>query len=418
MFLGICLSLLVSGCGEESDLVYHYVNVPLGSHDVVMSEQDVVDVSIGLAGENYRVTSDDPAVVTATVVGMSIRLEAGTVGKTMVRLSDDGFNRALMQVEVRQLYELSLETLPDGIDVLRLDNDGTAKTLKILTGNGGYTAASSDPEAVEASVEADPDVEGGFRLVLQGRSNATGVVVTVRDVKGKQAQITCRVTDPLVPVSFDVEGPFQGEYVYGSPSESVRFRIVTGNGGYAVSSTNEQVATARIEGETVELTIVGDGGTTITVLDQEHESRSIELWVPLNTEDPTARIYWDGYRADLSTPGVVNRSTFATKKHIYWDQTNEDGSVDTRYLSFNGIWSDGLECVGAFNRSPILETTIGGVTTTYNDQDSEIRLTSLQLVKRIGISNSSPQHIYYFTFSTDDGRQGFLVQDWKQTVSE
>lgn len=48
-----------------------------------------------------------------------------------------------MTVEVRKLQELTLESLPEGVEVLRLDNDGVIlREMKILTGNGGYTVKS------------------------------------------------------------------------------------------------------------------------------------------------------------------------------------------------------------------------------------------------------------------------------------
>ena len=58
------------------------------------------------------------------------------------------------------------------------------------------------------------------------------------------------------------------------------------------------------------------GGTTITVTDQEKESRSIDLWVPLNLDDPTPRIYWDGYRADINTVGVSSTGSDVYKRQV------------------------------------------------------------------------------------------------------
>lgn len=412
----ICAALLAllcanAGCGDEKDTHFDYVDVPLGSHDVVLAETDVVDVPIGIPGDSYRVASDDPEVVAAEIAGGAIRLTAGKIGRTMVRLSDDGFSRARMLVEVKKLYELTLEAIPGGLDVLRLDNDGTPKTLRILTGNGGYEAVSSAPESVVAEIAADPDAEGGSVLVLSGRADTDGATVTVTDAKGKSAKVAVRVTAPIRPVAFDVEGPLEGEYVYGGESAPVTFNITAGNGGYEVMSSNEGVAAASVDGTTVTLSIVGDGGTTITVLDRENESRSIELWVPLNTDDPTPRISWDGYRADISTPGVSVRSGYATKKDMYWDHLREDGTTDTWYVFFNGGWVNGLECVKASNRNPKLEVTAGGVNTVYDDKTSAVGLSSFVLRKRIGNTGENP-HIYFITFATADGRQGFIVHDW------
>lgn len=401
---------LSAACDDEQDTRFPYENVPLASHDVVLAEQDVFDVPIGIPGD-YRVESDDPQVVAVAIADGAIRLTAGRIGSTMVRLSDDGMRRARMRVEVRKLYELTLEALPAGQEVLRLDNDGTAKELRILTGNGGYTARSSAPEAVEAEVVADPADETRFRLVLRGKANAEEVTVTLTDAKRKTATLAVRVTDPIRPIAFDTEGPLTGEYRYGETPARITFRITSGNGGYSVSSSNGEVAAATVSEGVVTLSVTGDGGTTITVFDSADESRSIDLWVPLNTDDPTPRISWDGYRACVTTPGASLRASAVTNpKHMYWDQST-DGGTDTYYVTFNGGWSNGLECVGAANRKPGLTTTLGGVTTTYNDSSSAVRLQSLKLVKQV-MPATGQQRLYYVTFSTEDGREGFVVYSW------
>ena len=399
-----------TGCDDEKDTHYTYVNVPLGSHDVMLREQQTLDVAIGIPSSSYRVESDTPNVVTAELVDGAIRLTGVAVGTTMIHLSDDAYNRARMSVEVKKLFDLTLESIPGGLDVLRLDNDGSTKELKILTGNDGYTAVSSAPTAVGAMVVEDPDVAGGSKLVLTGLSNTDAATVT--DSRGKTATVSVRVTNPLMPIIFDTNGPLTGEYVYQGTPEQLTFGITSGNGGYTVLSSNEGVATVALSGQTVTVTVVGDGAATITVLDREKESRSIDLWVPLNTDDPMPRISWDGYRADLSTPGTsVLAINVNNPKTMYWYQERDGGTTDSWYVTFNGGWSLGLECVGATNRKPGLEVTVDGVKTAYNDQNSEVRLTSLFLLKQITPIDEQ-QRIYFVTLKTDDGKEGFIVYPW------
>ncbi|WP_418983202.1 hypothetical protein [Alistipes sp.] len=404
-------ALCLAACEEEADTSFRYENVPLESHDVVLAEQDVVDIAIGLPDGSYRVTSDDPAIVAAEIADGAIRLTAGKIGRTMVLLSDDGLRRARMQVEVKKLYELTLEALPAEQEELRLDNDGTPKELRILTGNGGYTAVSSDPEAVEARIVADPADERVCKLVLRGLSDAEGVTVRVTDAKRKTAAVAVRVTAPIRPILFDVQGPLTGEYRYGQTPAQITFRITSGNGGYRVLTSNAEVVTATLDAQVVTLTVQGDGGATITVTDAAEETHSIDLWVPLNTDDPTPRIAWDGYRACVSTAGASLRESIVTNpKHMYWDQLTDAGT-DTYDVTFNGGWSNALECVGAANRKPGLTTTLGGVTTVYNDSNSPIRLQSLLLVKQVMPADGKPR-LYYVTFSIADGREGFIVYSW------
>ena len=411
----LALLCLMTGCENDKDVYYPYVNVPLTTHNPVLVEGEVLHIGIGLDGVNYRVESDNEDVVTAEVVGNEILLTGGDIGSTIVRLSDDSYNRALMTVEVRKLQKLTLESLPEGVEVLRLDNDGVIlREMKILTGNGGYTVTNSAPEAINAEIVEDPDVTGGYKLVLGGKANVDQATITVTDSRNKSATLKVRVTNPIRPVLFDKEGTLEGEYVYEGTPQQISFNITSGNGGYTVKSLNEGVATVAVSGTTVTVTVVGDGGTTITVTDQEKESRSIDLWVPLNLDDPTPRIYWDGYRADINTAGVASTGSYATPKDMYWYQQN--GEVkDTYYVYFNGGWANNLNCVNAANRNPKFETTINDTKTSYTDKAaSAVKLTEFILEKRIGTGPTSHPHIYFISLKTEDGKRGFIVHRWNE----
>jgi hypothetical protein len=411
----LALLCLMTGCENDKDVYYPYVNVPLTTHNPVLVEGEVLHIGIGLDGVNYRVESDNEDVVTAEVVGNEILLTGGDIGSTIVRLSDDSYNRALMTVEVRKLQELTLESLPEGVEVLRLDNDGVIlREMKILTGNGGYTVTNSAPEAISAEIVEDPDVTGGYKLILGGKANVDQATITVTDSRNKSATLKVRVTNPIRPVLFDKEGILEGEYVYEGTPQQISFNITSGNGGYTVKSLNEGVATVAISGTTVTVTVVGDGGTTITVTDQEKESRSIDLWVPLNLDDPTPRIYWDGYRADINTAGVSTTGSYATPKDMYWYRQN--GEVkDTYYVYFNGGWTNNLNCVNAANRNPKFETTINDTKTSYTDKAaSAVKLTEFILEKRIGTGPTSHPHIYFISLKTEDGKRGFIVHRWNE----
>lgn len=411
----LALLCLMTGCENDKDVYYPYVNVPLTTHNPVLVEGEVLHIGIGLDGVNYRVESDNEDVVTAEVVGNEILLTGGDIGSTIVRLSDDSYNRALMTVEVRKLQELTLESLPEGVEVLRLDNDGVIlREMKILTGNGGYTVTNSAPEAINAEIVEDPDVTGGYKLVLGGKANVEQATITVTDSRNKSATLKVRVTNPIRPVLFDKEGTLEGEYVYEGTPQQISFNITSGNSGYTVKSLNEGVATVAVSGTTVTVTVVGDGGTTITVTDQEKESRSIDLWVPLNLDDPTPRIYWDGYRADINTAGVASTGSYATPKDMYWYQQN--GEVkDTYYVYFNGGWANNLNCVNAANRNPKFETTINDTKTSYTDKAaSAVKLTEFILEKRIGTGPTSHPHIYFISLKTEDGKRGFIVHRWNE----
>lgn len=191
----LALLCLMTGCENDKDVYYPYVNVPLTTHNPVLVEGEVLHIGIGLDGVNYRVESDNEDVVTAEVVGNEILLTGSDIGSTIVRLSDDSYNRALMTVEVRKLQELTLESLPEGVEVLRLDNDGVIlREMKILTGNGGYTVKSLN--------------EGVATVAISG----TTVTVTVVGDGGTTITVTdqekeSRSIDLWVPLNLDDPTP-------------------------------------------------------------------------------------------------------------------------------------------------------------------------------------------------------------------
>lgn len=411
------MCMIATACEEDKDVVYTYINVPLSDHNPALLEGDVCHISIGTDGDNYQVASEDEEIVSACVKGNEIILTAGRTGKALVRLYDDGYNRAMMTVTVDKLQELVLESLPDGATALRLDNNGAnPKVIKILSGNGDYTVTNNAPKAFDAVVEETEKGSGEYRIVLTGKSNTETGVFTVTDSHGKSASMNVRVTDPLQPLVLGIDDDIEGEYIYGEGTtpQQISFDITSGNGGYVVTSTNEGVATAELSDNTVTITITGDGSTTITITDKENEHHSVNLRVPMNTDDPTPRICWDGYRADLSSNGASVESTYATLKHIYWYQAYGERK-DTYYVSFNGGWVNLLDCVGAANRNPKLYVTVNGTTTNYDDKaTSPHRLTEFKLVKRIGTGPTSHPHIYFITFATDDGKTGFIVHRWNE----
>ena len=191
----LALLCLMTGCENDKDVYYPYVNVPLTTHNPVLVEGEVLHIGIGLDGVNYRVESDNEDVVTAEVVGNEILLTGSDIGSTIVRLSDDSYNRALMTVEVRKLQELTLESFPEGVEVLRLDNDGVIlREMKILTGNGGYTVKSLN--------------EGVATVAISG----TTVTVTVVGDGGTTITVTdqekeSRSIDLWVPLNLDDPTP-------------------------------------------------------------------------------------------------------------------------------------------------------------------------------------------------------------------
>ena len=91
----LALLCLMTGCENDKDVYYPYVNVPLTTHNPVLVEGEVLHIGIGLDGVNYRVESDNEDVdvykrQTITFLGS---LFASTIGSSfsMIRMKSSSW---------------------------------------------------------------------------------------------------------------------------------------------------------------------------------------------------------------------------------------------------------------------------------------------------------------------------------------
>ena len=341
----LALLCLMTGCENDKDVYYPYVNVPLTTHNPVLVEGEVLHIGIGLDGVNYRVESDNEDVVTAEVVGNEILLTGGDIGSTIVRLSDDSYNRALMTVEVRKLQELTLESLPEGVEVLRLDNDGVIlREMKILTGNGGYTVTNSAPEAISAEIVEDPDVTGGYKLILGGKANVDQATITVTDSRNKSATLKVRVTNPIRPVLFDKEGTLEGDavsnskYGYNGQPQAylLREKTMSWRNANTLTYDNKKLFKGR---DKLNVLI---GHEVSSSQRKSIENVSVAFPVTMNFDDMKANMG--------SGKALANQSTIAAKENILSFFGRVNYTMMDKYLLAVTVRADGSSKFGSGNR--------------------------------------------------------------------
>ncbi len=194
----------------------------------------------------YEVVSANPGIVTASVNGFTVSLHAVAGGETTVTVRDVLTFRTI-DIPVVVNYE-SLQVSTNELSLIA----GERGIVDINSGSGSYQVQSSDANIATATVS------GG--KVTVNAVGAGAASITVTDTKTNQtASINVNVDYKPIALSSSSLGLSIG-------NES-RVSVTSGSGSYHVLSSDANVATAVMDGNSVVVTAVGGGTATITVTD-------------------------------------------------------------------------------------------------------------------------------------------------------
>ncbi|ATA67453.1 hypothetical protein CGC48_01715 [Capnocytophaga cynodegmi] len=146
------------------------------------------------------------------------------------------------KVEPPVVHEIKVEN--NALTIL----EGESKTIKIVSGNGGYQLKSDNDNV------AVTEKEGVITITGQKAGKST---ISVTDSKGKKVSISVTI-NALVLDKAEVSL---------QKAEKATVVIQSGSGTYSVASDNEPVATAELSGTSITITAIADGTATITVTD-------------------------------------------------------------------------------------------------------------------------------------------------------
>lgn len=164
---------------------------------------------------------------------------------------------------------------------------GKNSAVEILGGWGTYELTCSDSKVASATLLELPSLGKRFALV-QGLKTGT-TQLKVKDVRTNVTE-TINVTVEGEGGTLSLAG---GSYQLKVGDEK-SVEIIDGSGHFTAESSNEQVATCRIEGCLVVVTAVGEGMAVITVTDtQTGETAELEVAVAAN------------HGGDVPTEGLV-----------------------------------------------------------------------------------------------------------------
>lgn len=195
------LSLGFMSCSDDDDVVYpkpnpvEVSNLAIDNDTVRVGVHESTTFNIISGAGDYRVISEDTAVATASVSGTAVTVNSQKKGITGLIISDakGGYKRVLVQ---SMYFSMRLDKDAVSIGIKLGHTDGEVR-VKILEGNGNYSAVSSDEDVVTVS-----RVIGDSVLVMDAVHNGTATV-TVRDMMGLTQTVAVTVEETSEAYSED-----------------------------------------------------------------------------------------------------------------------------------------------------------------------------------------------------------------------
>ena len=259
-----------------------------GNAEIGMYDNCIVQITSG--NGSYTAASSDENVATATIDGSSVIITAVAVGTATITVTDTRIGESdTIEVTVYPPLALSESTLTTIIG----DDD---IIVRLTGGSGTYTVTNSNQNVVTATFQ---EFENGGNIQLHAISAGTATITVTDNKTGDKVSIEETVFKPL-----ELDKTILSLYHI---QDKVWVKITSGNGSYTVKSSNSNVATATIEGNTVRITAIKNGYATITVTDtQTARTASVAVTVIDHSIDPLtpSSPYPSNGAVDVGTSGT------------------------------------------------------------------------------------------------------------------
>lgn len=182
----------MAACNGNKPSSDDFVDISLSTSQVSVQVGATASVNVTRGNGDYAVTSSAPSVATASVSNAAVTITGVSAGSAVVTVTDKGSKEAKINVTVEEApavqTDLALEAASGAV------TEGAESFISIISGNGGYSAESSDEGVVTASINGD-------FLIITGKGSGTATV-TVTDSAGKTATYEVKVTP--VPKGVDM----------------------------------------------------------------------------------------------------------------------------------------------------------------------------------------------------------------------
>ena len=206
---------LFSGCSEVDP---SYASLVADKQELAINLDETPEevIQIIQGNGNYKVTSSNEDVVTATINNDQIQVTALKAGEANVTITDWAKMSTSVKVTVDQLVDLALKVS----STMMYPNED--KTIEVYTGNGGYSITVDDASVAKATI----DEKGQIQVESLTPGTAT---FTVKDRRDKTTELIVKVKKKMVIDN-------SGSIPYLVISEPVTIKILDGNGKYTCTA--------------------------------------------------------------------------------------------------------------------------------------------------------------------------------------
>ena len=341
--------LLVSACGGSDK----FVPVPVAgvalfttaAGSLTLESGASTTYSIGGGGGGalatiYSATSTNPAIISASVSGDKLTLKANGPGSANITIRDSSGSGQFVSIAV------TVPTMPfysSAQSAMTIDQ-GTSPAYLIRGGTEPYTVTTSNASVATAKIADN-------QLTISGLAGGSATVAAL-DASGARLQFTITVpgaaTPPNVtPVAFYSSALSDMSIDRGaSPAYLVR----GGTGPYTATTSNANVATARIDNNELTISALASGTATIAALDATGARLQFTVTVP---GAPSLTALYSTAQSAISIAGGVSSSYVIGGGYGPYSATSSNTSVATvsvtgNTLAINGL-NAGLATVAVFD---------------------------------------------------------------------
>ncbi|WP_125042918.1 LamG-like jellyroll fold domain-containing protein [Bacteroides faecalis] len=276
----VTLPLVFTSCSDDDDnggntIPADAVELKVDETELQIAQENSRIVNITAGNGDYKVTSSNEEVATATVDGKVITITAlptDNNAEAMIVVTDKYYKRAYIKVETAAVFgirlnksEATLFSQVDGQDVF---------TFKIITGNGGYKVEYLENPDNCTELIGIEDIETTGTFTVKGLDNGTAKI-KITDKLNKSLTVVTKVIapDPLITNYDGKILQFSATQQYG------KVEIISGNGGYKLEVADPSIVKASMNGSTIEITGKKNGSTYITITDSKKQENKLTVTV-------------------------------------------------------------------------------------------------------------------------------------------
>ncbi|MBR6187533.1 MAG: hypothetical protein IKQ59_01030 [Prevotella sp.] len=394
--------------------------------------------------------SDATDVATVSNTGVITAIGAGTATITVSQAADDHYKASenktvTVNVSDNRDYVATSIDLPAAQKTLTLgDMDDFAPTATVAGGFGGsvtYTYSSNNTSVVDID---------GTTYSAEGLGSAT-ITITATPTGGNAANYRTATQDVVVNVkgtttlSLSDDGDIE---VYGTPITFTATVATDYDGTLEVSSDNETVATAAVDGTTVTVTSVAVGTATITVTAPAtslfngtvSKTFDVEFTKPegkTTAYKPVVTVFeetfddndgtggndgsWSGQIAqndiEYDNTGWTCSKASGANKCAKFGTGSAGGSAQTPALNQAGDFTLTFKAAAWNGNSEGTTLSLSVTNATLRNEDNTANVTSVTLTKGAWITYTlkiiNATKDTKITFSTDGGNKRFFLDEVK-----